>query len=64
MMIIGLLVYALVIYGWAAWLKDVAHIDHRVSYVSACAWIIVVLYLAAFVDGLKIASLCLTASYF
>ena len=60
MMIIGLLVYALVIYGWAAWLKDVAHIDHRVSYVSACAWIIVVLYLAAFVDGLKIASLCLT----
>ena len=60
MMIIGLLVYALVIYGWAAWLKGVAHIEHRVSYVAACAWIIVVLYLAAFVDGLKIASLCLT----
>ena len=49
MMIIGLLVYALVIYGWAAWLKGVAHIEHRVSYVAACAWIIVVLYLAAFV---------------
>lgn len=60
MMIFGLIIYGVVIYGWAAFLEKFASIYHQVSYVAACAWMILVLYFAAYSDGLKVASLFLT----
>lgn len=60
MMIFGLIIYGVVIYGWAAFLEKFAGIYHQVSYIAACAWMILVLYFAVYIDGLKAASLFLT----
>lgn len=48
MTIIELIIYSFVIYGWAALLQQKARIYYRVSYVAACAWIILVLFIAAY----------------